>query len=158
MNHYLLSLIQKYKKKGVLIDTNLALLYIVGSYDTLRLRKHSRTQIFSEDDFDRFSKFVNFFDSKIASPHVLTETGNLLGADDELRGVFASYIASVTEIFLHGKELTASRAFVPFGLTDTGILEIAKNKYLVATDDGPLEGLLRHSGVDVVSMSQIRSI
>ena len=35
MNDYLLKLIQKYKQKGLLIDTNLILLYIVGSIDSL---------------------------------------------------------------------------------------------------------------------------
>ena len=40
--------------------------------------------------------------------------------------------------------------FGKFGPTDVAILDISKDNYLVLTDDGPLVGLLRNNGVDVV--------
>ncbi len=79
MNSHLLELIRKYKHKGLLIDTNSALLYLVGSFDPSLIRNHSRTSKYSEDDFDKVSKFIEFFVEMITTPHVLAEISNLLG-------------------------------------------------------------------------------
>lgn len=156
--HLLLRLLREYRRKGILIDTNLALLYIVGSLDPLLIRSHARTANFTSDDFDRLSRFVDAFEKKVVTPNILTEVGNLLGKMPELRGVFRGFIRKSTEVFLQSGKITETSAFLIVGLTDAGIIEVAKNKYLVVTDDGPLLGLLLSSKVDVVSLSQIRSI
>lgn len=157
-DQHLFGLIRRYRRKGVLIDTNLALLYIVGSLDPLLIRSHSRTANFTIDDFDRLSKFVDYFEKKIVTPHVLTETSNLLGKSTELRGVLAGFIRTSTEKHIPSEKIASAPTFLSAGLTDAGILEAAKNKYLLVTDDGPLLGLASSSKVGVVSLSQIRSI
>ena len=158
MDRHLLGLVQKYKRRGILIDTNLALLYIVGSLDSLLIRNHARTSAFSIDDFDRLSRFVDYFEKKIVTPHVLTETSNLLGKSVELRGVFGAFINSAKEIPIPAKSVAATSAFLAAGLTDAGILSVAEKKYLLVTDDGPLLGLSTGAKVDCVSLAQIRSI
>jgi hypothetical protein len=55
MNDYLLSLANKYKKTGILIDANLFLLYLIGSIDSSLISKFKRTSDFSVDDFNKIS-------------------------------------------------------------------------------------------------------
>lgn len=160
MNSHVLALIRKYRNKGVLIDTNVALLYLVGSFDLtlIRNRDHSRTSKYSEDDFERVTKFVESFVECITTPHLLTEISNLLGTRNDIRSALLGYIIQAQETHLTGKSLTTSPAFFDFGVTDAAIFETAVNRYLVFTDDGPLFGFLQGKNVDVVSLDQIRMI
>lgn len=78
MNEYLLGLIQKYKARGVLTDTNILILYIIDSFDPNLIGTSKATSQFTQDDFLRAAKFIDYFDVKVTTPHVLTEASNLL--------------------------------------------------------------------------------
>ena len=158
MNSHLLALIGKYREKGILIDTNIALLYLVGSLDLFLIRNHSRTSGYSEDDFDRVSKFIEFFVEPVSTPHILTEISNLLGRDNDLRLVLQTYIIRSKEVHTLATSLIESKAYLKFGLVDSAIFEVARGEFLVVTDDGPLFGFLESQHVDVVSLDQIRKI
>ncbi|NOT47919.1 MAG: hypothetical protein HOP17_09265 [Acidobacteria bacterium] len=158
MNEHLLALVHKYRSKGILIDANIALLYVVGSFDIKLVRNHPRTSEYTEEDFELASKFIDFFKYRITTPHVLTEVSNLLGKNLEARMVLAGYLTAANEI-LHGCEvLSKGTAFLRFGLTDSAIYETSKNQYLVFTDDGPLYGFLGNNKIDVVNLEQVRTI
>ena len=141
-----------------MIDTNLVLLYIVGSIDILRIREFSRTAMFTANDFYKVSKFIDYFDLKITTPHVLTEVSNLIGNRQNLPTLLQTYIEKSKEIFLESSEVSKRNAFFNFGLADTAITETAKGSYLVLTDDRPLYGFLINSQIDVVSLDLIRMI
>ena len=158
MNEYLLNLIQKYKQKGILIDTNILLLYIVGSLDVDLIKNNSRTAIFTEEDFERVSKFIDFFYVKVTTPHILTETSNLLGRSEQLRVVLKTFIKLNEEKFLDSGIIADTKFFPHFGLSDSAIIEIAKNNYLVFTNERPLYGYLIGVNSDVVNLDQIRAI
>ncbi len=70
MNDYLLKLIQNHKQKGLLVDTNILLLYIIGTVDINLIRNFSRNANFTENDFYNVSKFIDIFDIKITTPHI----------------------------------------------------------------------------------------
>jgi hypothetical protein len=158
MNDYLLRLIQKYKQKGLLIDTNIVLLYIIGSIDILKIRDFSRTAMFTEDDFYKVSKFIDYFDLKITTPHVLTEISNLIGNKQNLHSFLKAYVEGSKEIFLKSSEVLKNKAFLNFGLADTAIIDTAKDSYLIFTDDRPLYGFLVNSQIDAVNLDQVRAI
>jgi hypothetical protein len=158
MNEYLLKLIQKYKNKGLLIDTNIVLLYIVGSIDILLIRDFPRTSMFTEDDFDKVSRFIDYFDFKITTPHVLTEISNLIGNRQNIQSVLKTYIEKSREIFLESSGVSNSNAFLNFGLADTAIMDTAKNSYLIFTNDRPFYGFLINSQIDAVNLDQLREI
>lgn len=158
MNSNLLALVQKYKHKGLFIDTNIALLYLVGTFDLALIRNHSRTAMYSEDDFEKVSRFVEFFGERITTPHVLTEISNLLGKGTDVQAVLIEYIKRSKEIYLGSSDLSRSAGFFSYGLTDSAIFETARSNYLVVTDDGPLYSFLLGSKVDAVNLSQIRMI
>lgn len=158
MNEYLINLIGKYKQKGILIDTSILLLYIVGVYDINLVSRFKRTEMFSEDDFERVSKFVDYFDLKIATPHILTELSNFIDNRPDLQGVLKTYIDNSKEIFLESSDLSKRQTFLKFGLADTSVTFTAENKYLILTDDRSLYGFLMNSNIDAVNLDQIRGI
>lgn len=69
MNDYLKRIIQVYSLKGLLIDTNLLLLYIIGSFNIELIGRFKRTAQFTTDDFDIVSDFLSLFVKKITTPH-----------------------------------------------------------------------------------------
>ncbi len=158
MNSHLLTLIQKYCKKGLLIDTNLALLYLVGSFDRSLIRNHPRTSVYTENDFERIEAFIESFAERVTTPHVLTEISNLLGKQTDVREVLIQYINKCKEIYWAAGSLTGSTAFNSYGLTDSAIVETARDNFLVVTDDGPLYSFLLGSKVEAVNLEQIRMI
>lgn len=155
MNEYFLGLFTKYRKSGVLIDTNILLLFIVGSLNPDLIPKVSRTANFSFQDFQIVEKTIDFFDNKITTPHILTEVSNLIDRV-EIQDAFRSYVEIVVEQFIESSRVITNEMFSKFGLTDAAILELSKDSYLVLTDDGPLLGLLENKGVDAISLNMLR--
>lgn len=158
MNDYLLKLIQKYKQKGLLVDTNILLLYIVGTVNVELIRNFKRTASFTEDDFYLVSKFIDIFNVRITTPHILTEVSDLLGNRIELQIALGKYTQLTEERFLESKHIVETKTFLQFRLADAAITETAKNSYLVVTDDNPLFGYLDNQKIDTVSLDQLRMI
>jgi len=61
MTESLPTLIAKYKKRGILVDTNILLLYYVGLYDPLLIPKFKRTIMFTIEDFNLLLMLFNRF-------------------------------------------------------------------------------------------------
>lgn len=158
MNEYLISLIQKYRKKGILVDTNLLLLYLVGSYDIEQIRDFKRTSHFNTDDFSNAQEFIELFEVKIATPHILTEVCDFMGNRYEFLEMLQLYVNISEEEFISSKEVCKEPNFIKFGLADMATLEIAKDSYLVFTDDKPLFGYLTNLGIDAVNLDQVKII
>lgn len=151
----------QYRGKGVLIDTNLLLLYLVGSYDRRRISRFKRTMIFAAEDFDTLLAFLSHFNRVVTTPHILTEVSNLAGQlPDNLKPafytLFAERLALMEESYMPGAQLSATALFPKIGLTDCGIMELSRNQYLVLTDDFRLAGHLDSQGIDVINFNHIR--
>lgn len=158
MGDYLLTLMNKYRSKGILIDANILLLYIVGSIDVELIGRFGRTaNKFIEDDFYFAAKFIEYFEVRLTTPHILTEVSNLIGGRTDLQAALRLSLAQMNEEFVPGAEIRDSTAFVNFGLTDSAIAELAKDSYLVFTDDNPLYGYLTATGIEAVNLNQIKN-
>jgi hypothetical protein len=160
---YLSELISQYRKKGLLIDTNLLLLYFVGMYDQERIPKFKRTMAFTIDEFLLLTTIFNEFDEIITTPNVLTEVSNLSGQlPGNLRSYFyndfAKRIPTLREHYTSSKAISSSNHFNLFGLTDSGIVETVKGNYLVLTADLDLFGLLQNLGIDAINFNHIRTL
>jgi hypothetical protein len=72
-------LLGRYKSRGILIDTNLLLLYFVGKYDPRRILSFGRTKsrAFTLEDFKLLLVVFDYFDRVITTPNILTEVSNL---------------------------------------------------------------------------------
>lgn len=157
------SQLKKYKQKGVLIDANLLLLWFVGSVNRDRIEKFERTQNYNSEDFDLLSKILVYFDKVVTTPNILTEVNSLLGKlrDPEYSKCLAFFANAVTileEHYVDSQTVVQVNKFTTFGLTDCGIVNLARNKYLVLTDDLRLAVYLQKLGIDTVNFNNIRPL
>ena len=65
------ALIQKHLGKGVLVDANLLVLFLVGKVNRQRIRDFKRTQDFTIEDFDLLSRLIVWIGKLIATSRAL---------------------------------------------------------------------------------------
>jgi hypothetical protein len=157
MTDYLSQLVEKYKKSGVFIDSEILLLYIVGSKDPRQIRNFGRTANFDENDFILVSEFIEKFDHKITSPHILTEVSDLLGESNDFHTLLKTYIDISEEKYLTSREIAKNNSFFKFGLADSAIIEISQNSHLIFTADNRFYGYLQNIRVDSVNFNSLKS-
>lgn len=164
MENYIQELVSKHYRGGVLVDTNVLLLFLVGGYDRTLIERFSRTaDRFIASDFDTLVGVLGSFERVITTPHILTETSNFLGqlfGRDKV-GCFewlARSIPTMRETHVAGAELVRREPFVKLGITDASIIEVAAEPYLVLTDDFRLYNFLANKGIDVLNFNNIRSL
>ncbi len=155
-------LVKAYRRRGVLVDTNLLLLLFLGSYQRKYIGGNSRLGTFTATDFELLVRLLSQFRTIITTPNVLTEVSNLSNVIPEHErksyfDLFARRVEVLKEEYLSSREALASR-WAKFGLTDAVIAEIAKKKYLVLTDDFRLSQALRSDGIDTINFNHIRDI
>lgn len=157
MTDYLTQLVVKYKESGVFVDSGVLLLFIVGSKDPGLIRNFGRTSSFDENDFILVSKFIESFDHKITSPHILTEVSDLLGEGNDFHTILEIYINISEEKYLTSREIAKNNSFYEFGLADSAIIEISQNSHLIFTADNRLYHYLTTIGVDAVNFDLLKS-
>lgn len=161
MNEYLRKLFYKYKNKGLLIDTNLLLVYFVGSYDRNLIGNFKRTITFTIEDFEKLQRAFIFFEKIVTTPNILTEVNSLsnqLSENIKLQyfDKIKDQISMLEENYLESKVICELTHFSKFGLTDTGIINLVKDNYLVLTDDFRLANYLEKIEVDVINFNHLR--
>lgn len=163
---YIGPLVGRYRGSGVLVDTNLLLLYYVGAYDPGLVERFNRTRNrgFAADDFHTLARLLGQFDNFITTPHVLAEVSNWLAyLDEPARSVCFGHLVKdiglMSERRTPAAALSNTPAFMLFGITDAAIVEaIPPGAYLVLTDDLPLYAYLSGQGVDVLNFNNIRQL
>ncbi len=154
----MIDLPERYRRRGAIIDTNILLLFFVGSFRRDLIGK-GRVRKFSPDDFDLVVGILSYFTPVVTTPNVLTEVNNLVpnGIGPAYFELFAQGIALLQEEYTPSQQITANPAFHIVGLTDAGIIEAArKGGYLVVTDDWTLRQFLGHAGVDALNFEELR--
>ena len=150
----------KYQSKGLLIDTNILLLLLIGNYNRELIGVFKRVQQFTVADFELLLDVCGVFKKIISTPSILTETSNLAGhlRDSEKEGfavVFKAFVEGIEESHRIAVEIVADSFFPKFGLTDTQI-KMAAGDYLILTDDLRLANSLARCGVDAVNFNHLR--
>lgn len=167
MANDLASKIRKYRSSGVLVDTNLLLVYIVGLYDTVTGYRLVNTFKYTKGDygagdFDVLLAFLKEFDVLVTTPHILAEVSNsIVGeltdpAKDLCLGLIQKTIPTFQEHHVPAKNLLAEEQFRTYGVADIGILRTAAGRYLVLTDDYSLSSYLNKIGIDTLSLPEIK--
>jgi hypothetical protein len=155
-------LIEKHRRNGLLIDSNLFLLWVVGSTNESRIARFNRTQKYSVQDFRLLRVLVHEFQEIVTSPHILTEVSNLATIEEPelrtLRSNFHQIVQRTQEICEESRTGCADDAFPRFGLTDAAIRRTASRPLLVLTDDLPLYHYLSTSGLDAINFNHIRPL
>jgi hypothetical protein len=149
----------QYRGKRVLLDTNLLLLFLIGSFERARIARFKRTAGFSERDFDVLAALITSFRVIVTTPHVLTEVSNLANSlPEHLKPLwsehFALRAAALTELFEPAVEVMRQDSFLSFGLTDAAIHRVSTDT-LILTEDFRLSGYLISQGVAVLNFNEL---
>jgi len=155
------ALFSRYRQKGVLVDTNILLLYFVGATNRERISRFNRTQNFIPEDYDLLLQVLSYFQTVATTPNILTEVNSLanqLGEPDRSQcfALFAQGISTFEETYLESRGVVMDQQFTKFGLTDCGILSLARDQYLVLTDDLRLADYLQRQEIDTVNFNNLR--
>lgn len=166
MNDDITSIFSRFRQKGILIDTNILLLYFIGTVNPERISRFNRTQQFIPEDYELLLKILKFFQKVVTTPNVLTEVNSLanqLGEPERSQcfTIFAQFAQSVdfcNEHYIKSQNAVSAEKFVKFGLTDCRILALARENYLVLTDDLKLANYLQSVEIDVINFNNIRAL
>jgi hypothetical protein len=113
MSTYTEELVNRFRSKGALVDTNLLLLLLIGSYDRALVgeRGFKRVAKYTVEDFATLVLFLRHFKRSVTTPHILTEVSNLAGQlpDDHKSRCFKTFVGTFqTFAELHVSSLLAA--------------------------------------------------
>ena len=151
------------QKKGLLLDTNLLVLYLIGMYDPSRIVQNKRTNTYTIEDFDLLRSFMSLFRQFITTPNILTEVSNLLEGVSYQYGPVLTELPKLIKNFIELQEPSYSimtvrnKVFIKFGLSDAVSCAIAEQNYLVLTDDLNLCYYLQNNQFDALNFNHLRS-
>jgi hypothetical protein len=153
------SIFAQYRGKKLLLDSNLLLLFLIGTFDRSLITRFRRTTTFAETDFDILANFVHFFRHLTTTPQLLTEVASLANSlHGRLKPFwhlhFKQEAASLFEMYTPSIELMNQSAFLEFGLADASVL-VAATDSLVLTEDFRLSGFLRTQNLPVLNFRDI---
>lgn len=115
----------------------------VGMVDRRLVGQHRRTRTFTPESFDFLLDMVLGAEQIVVTPHVLAETSNLLGQDDDprcraLREKLREMIGIYPERHVAALELSRHEHYLRLGIADCGILSVVGDDAVLVTDDLPL--------------------
>lgn len=159
---HLSTLLERHSNSGILIDANLLLLLFIGTYRPELVGTYSRLKQYERDDFTVVHNFANSFRQIVTTPHILAEVNSLSGKIDirfreDYFTTFRSHVDIIQEEHEAAKDLCSEPRLGALGLTDVGIVRLARTGCLVLTDDFALSGYLASIGADVLNYNHIRS-
>lgn len=148
---------------GLLIDTNLLVLFIVGTVNRNRIGKFKRTSKYSKDDYDLLVRVLE----RSARPlytvaHVLAEVSNLTALTGperlQARHVLKETVATLREPEMASIRAAGAREYEALGLVDAAIATVAReNKCAVLTDDLDLYLALNRDGIEVFNFTYFQA-
>lgn len=161
MKEYLRLLIKKYRQKGLLIDTNLLILLIMGNYDVALIEKNKRTEKYSKEDYLVLRKFSDSFNRIITTPNILTGVSNLSpnfnkDINKKYFDEFSAFIQRAVEKYIKTLNLKTEEYFNPYGVSDSIIINLCKRGYLLITDDLKLFNFINAQKYEVLNFNHIR--
>ena len=156
------ALIEQYASRGVLVDANLLLLYVVGRMNPARIERFKRTMQYRIEDFELLCRFLHQFHRRFTTPSVLTEVSNLASQMREPERtrcliILGEEIARLDEQYEPSSTLAMDELFRKVGLTDCSIRRLAGTNLLVLTDDYKLANRLRTLNVVALNLNHLRS-
>lgn len=149
-------LVQEYRGRGVFLDTNLLLLFVVGLRSSERVRSHRRLQRFTPDDAEALYRFCGLFSRIVTMPHVLTQTSDLLRDDEQL--YLKQVIDLAQEEFVPSREVATMHQYPYLGLADAAILARIAGAFLVLSDDGLLVAEVQSLNGGALSFGWVQAI
>lgn len=150
-------------RKGLLIDTNVLLVWVVGSFLPNLIKSFKRTASYTPTDYDLIYQLINNSQRIITTPGILAEVSNLSGQmKKNIREKFWTDFKTKLELFQEeyqpSMEIANEPAFKYIGLVDSGVISAARNGYLVLTDDARLNYELEKAGLSSLNLNYLRCL
>jgi predicted nucleic acid-binding protein len=152
---------QNARTKGILIDTNLIVLLVVGFVNRDRIPRFKRTSSYTPADWDLLTGILGQIPLQYTIPHVLSEVSALTDMKgperDFARCVLRRWILHLQELPVSSREACASPHYQRLGLTDAALGFAAKQQGCsVVTNDSDLYLALSEEGTPVVKFDHLR--
>jgi hypothetical protein len=127
------------RRKRLLRDTNVLLLWLVALTNPKMLFEFKRVQSFSYRDIVLLRDIVARCAEHLTTPHVLAETTNFVRqAPAHRRPLLLEaprvYIDEAAEVYRPAKVLARRAEFLSLGLSDAGLFELGSDAVVVTTD------------------------
>lgn len=148
-------LIAKTRRAGLLIDTNILLLHLIGRFAPARIGSWKRIEQFTVEDFRLLSALIGRFERLITTPHILTEVGNFAPA--AYLSTFARDLIVFDEVFVPSADLASTGDVAGLGLTDAAIARCAREGVLIVTEDFEMSQRLLRRGQYVLNFNHLRT-
>jgi len=147
---------------GLLVDTNLLVLFTVGSVNVNRIGTFKRTNKYTIEDFDLLVRVLGRFKTLYTLAHVLSEVSNLTDLPglerQRARQVLKRTIAELTESEISSFRASEDASFPKLGLVDAAISAVARQrKCTVLTDDLDLYLSLARDRVSVLNFAHLQA-
>jgi hypothetical protein len=156
------ALIAKHQARGVLVDSNLLVLFLVGTVNKRRILEFKRTQNFTIEDFDLLARLIAGFGRLIATPHVLAQVSDLTDLPGKerlkIRRLFKSVVEQMEEYYELSRVLVSDPIFERLGLTDAAIATVCSRGILVLTADVELQLAVQRQGADALNFNHVRPL
>jgi hypothetical protein len=157
------ALIEKHQAKGVLVDANLLVLFLVGTVNKQRIRDFKRTQHFTIEDFGLLERLIAGFGKLYATPHVLSQVSDLTDLPGkelrQIRQLFKLVVEQqIEESYDPSRVLVADPIFEKLGLADAAIATVCCRGMLVLTADVKLQLVLQRRGADALNFNHVRQL
>jgi hypothetical protein len=115
---------------GLLIDTNLLVLFTVGSVNPDRIETFKRTSAYNREDYELLVRVMNDFNPLYTVAHVMAEVSNLTDLKGlerlRARSVLAETIAVLKEPHVSSLQASGRSPYEDLGLADSAISVIAR--------------------------------
>ncbi|MDE2038127.1 MAG: hypothetical protein KGI69_02835 [Patescibacteria group bacterium] len=161
----------KFQPEGIIIDTQVLLLLLIGDYDQSLIGNCNIISGFDQEDYAKLKNILGLFNGRklVITPHILAELSNLSKQAFKVRGEKSlDYFQSIICFLETAKEESCDmRSFMGmgveiiynYGFTDLGIFEIARlkdKKLAILTDDLGLSVYAQQSSIPAIKLSHFK--
>jgi rRNA-processing protein FCF1 len=145
----------------LLLDTNVLVLFAVGTVNRQRIETFKRTSQYTRQDFDLLLRVFGKR-SLYTVPHVLAEVSNLTDLPGverlKVRQVLKETISLLTEVMISSAQAAQDPAYLTLGLVDAAISTVAREyRCAVLTDDLDLYLRLQRDRIPVLNFTHLRA-
>jgi hypothetical protein len=154
--------LRPFPRRRLLLDSNLLLLIMAGSYDLRLIGTFKRLSGFTARDFDILTLLISEFERLVCTPHILTEVNGLANQlpswlKRKWNDHFSHGIGLLEERHIPAVALSGLPEFRNFGITDAALSSLATETLLITVDDR-LRSHLQRRQLFAASFDEIRAI
>jgi len=158
---YAAMMIERYRSKGLMLDSNLLLLHLIGSVNDsfVGSGRYNKLSGFNTQQVLILNQLIAEFGSVVTTAHILTEVSNLVGDLHDLGrrqiwGQFVSTLEVIGEQSISSYQVARRAEFQYLGLTDT-VLAAMSEEFLIISNDGRMVDLLRQRELNALKWVEV---